>query len=99
LLPDSLFYYPFSPHGHGQPLFLYSLLSALLCLHYSLNSHPHAINRLYSILYYTISVWSLRGKGCLCVGLLRYVLPPHPDRTYYYTLYLFMITTTSTADF
>ena len=43
-----------SPHGHGRPLLLYSLLlSAFLCLCYSVNSPPHALNKLYSILYYT----------------------------------------------
>jgi hypothetical protein len=40
-----------SPGGHGRPLLLYSLpLSAFLCLYYSLNSPPHALNKLYSIL-------------------------------------------------
>ena len=45
---------PFShfPRSHGQPLLLYPpLLSAFLCLYYSLNSLPQALNNLYSILY------------------------------------------------
>ena len=44
--PHSLL--PLSPRGHGQPLLLYSLLSAFLCLCYSLNSPPYALN---TILY------------------------------------------------
>jgi hypothetical protein len=38
---------PLSPRGHGPPLLLYSLLSASTAL---LNSPPHALNKLYSIL-------------------------------------------------
>ena len=50
--PLSPFPSPLSPHGHGLPLLLYSLpLSAFLCLYYPLNSLPHALNKLYSILY------------------------------------------------
>ena len=42
--------------GHGQPLLLYSLpLSAFLCLYYPLNSPPHALNKLYSILYHQVA--------------------------------------------
>jgi cytochrome c biogenesis protein ResB len=42
--------FPTSPCGHGQPLLLYFLLlSDFLCLCYSLNSPPHALNKLYSI--------------------------------------------------
>ena len=48
--------------SHGQPLLLlYSLLlSAFLCLYYSLNSPPHALNKLYTVPSCT---WSLRGGG------------------------------------
>jgi hypothetical protein len=43
---------PLSPCGHGWSLLLCSLpLSAFLCLFYPLNSSPHALNKLYFILY------------------------------------------------
>lgn len=56
--------------------------SLSLCLYYSLNSPPHALNKL----FHTIPSfdWSLREKGCP----LRHPLPytsPHPHRTYSYT--------------
>ena len=42
---------PISSRGHGQPPLLYSLpLSTFLCLNCSLNSPPHALNKLYSML-------------------------------------------------
>ena len=77
LAPLSPFPVPLSPHGHGQPPLLYSLLlSAFLCLYYSLNSPPHALSRL----FYTVPScgWSLRGKGCLGMVPLRYPLLPQP---------------------
>ena len=46
--------FPHSPRGHGQ--LLLSLLSAFLCLYYPLNSPPHALNKLYSILYHCVLV-------------------------------------------
>ena len=43
---------PILPCVHGQSLFLYSLpLSAFLCFYYPLNSPPHTLNKLYSLLY------------------------------------------------
>jgi hypothetical protein len=55
-----------SSHAHGWPLLLYSstsllFLSAFLCLYYPLNSPPHALNKLYSILYHCVSCPS-RGR-------------------------------------
>jgi hypothetical protein len=41
---------PLSPRAHGQPLLLFSILSAFLCLYYPLNFPPYALNKLYSIL-------------------------------------------------
>jgi len=55
-------------------LFSLSLSLSLLCL-YSPNSPPHALNKLYSILYPSFG-WYLRGKGCLSLGPQRYNLPP-----------------------
>jgi hypothetical protein len=55
---------PLSPH----PLVL--LLSAFLCLYYSLNSPPHALNKLYSILV-------PQGEGMPWHGPPRHLLPPH----------------------
>jgi hypothetical protein len=91
LLPPSLpipspppLTHPTPSHGHGWPPCVYSLLlSAFLCLCYSLNSPPHALNKFYSILCYTgVWVWSLMGKGYLGMALLRHPLLPHPTRTY-----------------
>jgi hypothetical protein len=48
--PLSPFPSPLSPCDHGRPLLLCSLLlSAFLFLYYSLNSPPHALNKLYFI--------------------------------------------------
>ena len=70
-----------SPPVHGWPLFLYFSISlfslyAFLCLYYPLHCPPHALNKLYSILYHN---WSLRGKGCLALDMdpLRHPLPPY----------------------
>ena len=47
---------PLSLCGHGQPPLIYSLLfSASLCFYYSLNSPPHALNKVYSIPYLCVS--------------------------------------------
>ena len=85
-LPPSPISFSLSPCVHGQPLLLYSLpLSAFLCLYYPLNSPPHALNKLYSILYCHVAGPS-GGKTCLDMGLLRHlpssylITPPH--RTY-----------------
>jgi hypothetical protein len=51
-----------------------SLPPPFLCLYFSINSTPHALNKLYSILYHG---WSLRGKGCLSMGPQRHPFPPH----------------------
>ena len=56
LLSPSLHSLPAFLHVVVQPLLLYSLLSAFLCFCYSLNSPPHALNKLYSILKKKI-VW------------------------------------------
>jgi hypothetical protein len=62
LAPCSPFPSPISPHGHGWPLLLYSLLlSAFFCLCYPFNSPPHALNKLYSILYLCVSGPSEEG--------------------------------------
>jgi hypothetical protein len=71
LVPFPLSLFPPSSRAHGQPLLFYSLfLSAFLCLYYPLNSPPHALNKLYSILYHTVagpsggrytSAWAHRG--------------------------------------
>lgn len=51
LPPFAPFPFPLSPHSHGLPLLLYSLLlSDFLCRYYSLNYPPHALTKLYSIL-------------------------------------------------
>ena len=80
---------PISPCGHGWPLLLSFLLSAFLCLYYSLNSPPHALDKLYS---YTIPScgWSLWGKKCLGMGSLRHPLPPHPTRTHVNSSFSFL---------
>ena len=76
------FFSPFSPHS--LPLSLHVLMaslysstslsfSAFLCLYYPLNSLPHALNKLYSILYHCVagpsggkdaSAWACRGTPC-----------------------------------
>ena len=68
-----------SSHAHGQLLLLYSLpLSAFLCLYYPLNSLPHALNQLSSILYHCVagpsggrdtSAWAHRGTPFPHTGL------------------------------
>jgi hypothetical protein len=69
LFPLSPFPSPLSPCGHSWPLHLYSLLlSAFLCLYYSLNSPPHALNKLCSILY-------SQEEGMPRHGPMRYPLP------------------------
>ena len=53
----------------------FSTLSAFLCLYYPLDSLPHVLNKLYSILY----TWlSLRGT-CFSIGSPRHPLPPYLD--------------------
>jgi hypothetical protein len=48
--------FPTSHPGYGRPLFLCSLfLYAFLCLCYPLNSPPHALNNLYSMLYHCVA--------------------------------------------
>ena len=71
--PLSPFPSSLSPHGHGQPLLLYSLLlSAFLCLYNPLSSPPHALNKLYSILYLCVAGSSEEG------GALAWALPGTP---------------------
>ena len=53
------------------------LISAFLCFYYSLNSPPHALNKLYSILYHCVAGPWGGGKGCLGTGLTRHPFPPH----------------------
>ena len=88
LAPHSL--PPLNPCGHGQPLFLYSLLlSAFLCLYYSLNSPPPALNKLYSILYSPVTGPSGRRDG-LTWAPPRHPLPHTPPaRTYLYSSFSF----------
>jgi hypothetical protein len=87
---------PLPPHSLHPSLWwswpaplLYFLLSAFLCLYYSLDSPPHALNKLYSMLYCHRCVWSLRGKGCLGTGLRRHPFPSLPHRIYSYISFSF----------
>ena len=69
--PLSLFSIPLPllfSHVPGQSLL--SSPSPFLTLHSILNSPPHAINKLYTILYQPYG-WYLRGKGCLRMGLQK----------------------------
>jgi hypothetical protein len=55
----------------------------------SLNSPPHALNKLYSI-YYTVVRLVPRGKGCFGMGQQRYPFPHiilHLHQTYPWLLY------------
>jgi len=90
---------PFSSCGHGWPLLLYfslSLLSSLSLSSYTDPTTPSAslsVPWINSILYVWSYGWSLRGKGCLSMGLLRHPLSPHLHRTYAPPLYPFINTT------
>ena len=65
LLPTLLF-----PSPHGQPVLLYSLSPFL----YPLNSPPHALNKLYSILYLCVAD-PLGGRDSSSWAMLRYPFP------------------------
>jgi hypothetical protein len=87
--------------GHGWPLLLYSLpLSAFPCLYYSLNSPPHALNKLYSMLYCVAGPsgwrdsleWAQRGTPFPHTS-------PHPIDHILISLYLFIITTLTISVF
>jgi hypothetical protein len=78
----------------------FSTLSPPLCLYYPLNSFSHALNKPYSILNHGVAC-SLRGKGCLGMGLLGHPSPhtsPHPHTPiehFVIPLYLFINTSFS----
>jgi hypothetical protein len=77
LCPSSPHPPPQPPRAHGQPL---------------LHSTPHAVNKLYSILYLSHG-WYLRGKGCLRTGSQRQSIPctiPHFYQTYPWLPFLFI---------
>jgi hypothetical protein len=85
--PHSLPLFPFCPFSLPPPppsLFTFSwsastplsaclsvTLSLLFCLYSLFNFPPHALNKLYSILYPSYG-WYLRGKGCLSIGLQKH---------------------------
>jgi hypothetical protein len=98
----------FSPYVHDWLLLLLFLplslscylshtsslsLSAFLCLYYPLNSPPYALNKLYSMLYHSmtgpskgrdVSAWAHRGTP------FSHTIP-HLHQTYPWLLYLFLI--------
>ena len=83
------------PRGLGRPLRLYSLLfSAFFCLCYSLNSPPHALNKLYSILYRCVSGPS-GGRDASAWAYQGTPFPHTPSEHILTALFLYMITTGS----
>jgi hypothetical protein len=69
-----------SPHGHGWTLLFYVLLlSAFLCFYY-FNSPPHALNKLYCVLYLCVSGLS-RGRDASAWALWG---TPFPDQNIFY---------------
>ena len=79
--------FPLSLNGHGLLSFLYSLLSVFLCLSYPLNSSPHALNKLYSILYHHVA--GLSGGRDASALVHRDSSFSHTHQTYSYTSFSF----------